>query len=105
MAKIALQFYFHIMEQPENWPKVLLHIQLLVNNTVSTTTTKTSNKIALGITLNQPLDLLADSIGLNHEIVQVEVKDAISFAQVNFKHHYDWSHQLMNLSVNKFAPL
>ena len=92
MAKIVLQFYFHTMEQPENIPKVLSRIQLLVNNTVSTAITKTSNEVALDFTPNQLLDLLASLIGMNHEVAQVEAKDAILFAQVNFKHHYNCSH-------------
>lgn len=104
-AEIALWFYLYTMNWPEDWPKVLLCIQLLINNTKSAVTTKTSNKITFGFTLNWLLDLLSSSIRLSHKVVQIEAKDAILFAQINYKHHYNQSHQPMNLRVNKFALL
>lgn len=104
-AEIVLQFYLHTMDQPEDWPKVLLRIQLLMNNSKSTFTTKTPNEVALDFTPNQPLDLLAGLIGLDYEMAQVEAKDAISFAQINYKHHYDRFHQPMHLKINNFALL
>lgn len=104
-AEIALWFYFHTIGWPEDWPKVLLWVQLLINNTKSTSITKTPNEVVLGFTPNQSLDLLAGSIRLDHKVAQVETKNAISFAQVNFKYHYDWSHQPMNLKVNNFTLL
>ena len=104
-AEIALQFYLYTIDWSENWLKVLLRIQSLINNTESLFTTKTPNKVAFGFTPNRLLDLLAGSIKMNHEIAQVEVKSVISFAQVNFKHHYDYSHQPMNLKINNFVLL
>lgn len=104
-AEIALWFYFHTIGWPEDWPKVLLWVQLLINNTKSTSITKTPNEVVLGFTPNQSLDLLAGSIRLDHKVAQVETKNAISFAQVNFKYHYDWLHQPMNLKVNNFTLL
>lgn len=104
-AEIALWFYLYTMNWPEDWPKVLLCIQLLINNTKSAVTTKTSNKITLGFTLNWLLDLLSSSIRLSHKVVQIETKDAILFAQINYKHYYNQFHQPMNLKVNKFALL
>ena len=38
-------------------------------------------------------------------MAQIEAKDAVLFAQINYKHHYDWFHQPMNLKVNDFALL
>ena len=104
-AEIMLQFYLYTMNQPEDWPKVLPRIQSLINNTKSAVITKTSNKIALGFTFNWPLDLLSGSIGLSHKMAQIEAKDTISFAQINYKHYYDWFYQSMNLKVNNFALL
>lgn len=78
-AEIALQFYLHTMNQPEDWPKVLLRIQLLINNIKSVATTRTPNKVALGFTPNRLLDLLFGSIGLSHKVAQIKAKDAISF--------------------------
>lgn len=84
---------------------MLLRIQSLINNTESLSTIKTLNKVAFSFTPNRLLDLLASSIKVNHKIAQVEVKSVISFAQVNFKHHYDHSYQPMNLKINNFALL
>lgn len=78
-AEIALQFYLHTMNQPEDWPKVLLRIQLLINNIKSVATTRTLNKVAPGPTPNRLLDLLFGSIGLSHKVAQIKAKDAISF--------------------------
>lgn len=104
-TEIAVQFYLHTINWPENWLKMLLHIQFLINNAKSSITIKTSNKIALGFTPNQSLDLLADSIRLNHKVAQIEAKNAIWFAQVNYKHHYNCFHQSINLKINNFAFL
>lgn len=104
-AKIALQFYLYTINWSKNWPKVLPQIQSLINNTEPLSTIKTPNKVAFGLTSNWLLDLLAGSIKVNHKIAQVEVKSVISFAQVNFKHYYDHSHQLINLKINNFALL
>ena len=105
MAEIALQFHLYTINQPEDWSKMLPHIQFLINNIKFMSITKTLNKIALGFTLNQLLDLLADSIRLDHKVTQVKGKNAISFAQINFNHYYNWLHQPMNFRVNNFALL
>ena len=105
IADIALWYYFHTMNQLKDWLKVLSCIQFLVNNTKSTSITKTPNKVALGFTPNQLLDLLSGSIKLSHKMAQIKTKDAILFTQINYKYHYNWFHQLMNLKVNNFALL
>lgn len=93
------------MNQLEDWLKVLSRIQSLVNNTKLTSIIKTPNKVVLGFIPNQLLDLLSGSIKLNHKMAQIETKDAILFTQINYKYHYDRSHQLINLKVNNFALL
>ena len=61
--------------------------------------------MALGFTPNRSLDLLADNNATNTAIARIDARDAISFAQMNFKHHYDRVHQPMNLKVGDFAVL
>lgn len=68
-AEIVLQFYLHTIDGLENWPKILPQIQSLINNTESLCMTKTPNKITLGFTPNQPLDLLVGSIRLDYKVV------------------------------------
>lgn len=67
-AEIVLQFYLHTIDGLENWPKILPQIQSLINNSESLCMTKTPNKITLGFTPNQPLDLLAGSIRLDYKV-------------------------------------
>ena len=89
IAEIAFCFYFYTIEKFEQWPKVLLLIQALINNSQSAITTKTFNKIALGFTPNRFLDLLIRESTINSITIWIDAKDAILFTQTNFKHYYD----------------
>ena len=59
-VKIALRFFVHALEDAFLWPKVLFCIQSILNNTSSSITGKTPNKIAYGFSPRRPLDLLSD---------------------------------------------
>ena len=54
---------------------------------------------------NQPLDMLMEKDMINSTMAQIDARDAILFAQINFKYYYDQTHQLMNLKVSNFAVL
>ena len=101
-AEIALRFYIHTLTKPTDWPKVLPRMQALLNNLTSATTSKTPNELAYGFKLNRPLDLAATADELatstdKAKIARVEAADAISFAQMHQKFHYDRRHQPMYL--------
>ena len=92
------------MDQPERWPEVLPRIQAVLNNSESaTTTTKNPNEIALGFTPNRPLDLLLSSTPIDYDMARIEARDALSYAQLNQKFHYDRSHTPMFLKVGEWA--
>ena len=91
------------MEHPERWPEALPRIQALINNSSSSSTTRTPNEIALGFTPNRPLDLLLASTPIDHDVARIEAQDALAYAQMNQKHHYDRSHTPMFLKVGDYA--
>ena len=107
-AEIALRFYIHTLDKPELWPTVLPRMQALLNNSKSSTTSQTANKVAYGFTPNTSLDLLqtttsADKTGIL--TARATAKDAINFTNVNYKHHYDRRHQPMFMKVGDQALL
>ena len=102
-AEIALRFYVHGLDKPSKWPEVLPRIQAFLNN--SSASGPTPNEVAYGFTPNKPLDLLATSHPPNHFLARTTAADAISFAQMANKFHYDRKHQPMFLKVGDWALL
>ena len=95
-AEIALRFYMHTLKKPSAWPSILPRMQALLNNARSATTTKSLNEIFYGFKPNRSLDLLATDLPQqNHVKARVKTVDAISFAQMHQKFHYDRKHQPM----------
>lgn len=98
-AEIGLRFYLHTLLKPSAWPSVLPRLQALLNNSQSSATTKAPNEISYGFALNKPIDLLSSSLLPNQVQARIEAADAISFAQVYQKFHYDRRHQPMYFRV------
>lgn len=99
-AEIALRFYMHTLMKPSEWPTILPRLQALLNNMKSSTTGKSPNEITYGFALNKPLDLITPSSSLPDQAqARVEAADAISFAQMHQKLHYDRRHQPMYFKV------
>ena len=94
-AEIALRFYLHTLGKPSAWPTVLPRMQALLNNAQSATTTKSPNELSYGFRLNKALDLITPSELPHHAMARIEAADAISFAQMSQKFHYDRKHQPM----------
>ena len=102
-AEIALRFYVHGLDKPSSWPEVLPRLQAFLNN--SSATGPTPNEVAYGFTPNKPLDLIAMSSTPNKFIARTTAADAIAFAQMSNKFHYDRKHQPMFLRVGDWALL
>ena len=100
-AEIALRFYIHTLLKPSAWPTVLPRLQALLNNLQSSTTSKTPNEIAYGFKINKPLDLLGTTSLPQQAQARVKAADAISFAQIQQKYHYDRRHQPMYFKVGE----
>lgn len=103
--EIAMRFYIHTLEKPSLWPKILPRLQALLNNSVSSTTGKTPNEVAYGFTPNTALDLLNTASSPEFLHARTSAKDAIAFANINAKYHYDRHHQPMFLRVGDYAFL
>ena len=105
IVEIALRFFVHALEDTSLWPEVLPRIQSILNNTSSSTTGKTPNKVAYGFSPHRPLDLLSNSLLPNTLQVRTDATDAISFALANQKAHYDRKHQPLFMKVGDWAML
>ena len=80
----------------------------MLNNSSLVTTKKTLNEVVYRFTLNQPLDIIfkgTDPVNVNIMITHIEVHNAITFMNINAKHHYNRKHQLMFLKVSDYALL
>lgn len=61
-----------------------MQIQTLINNLQLAASIKTSNKITLDFTPNQLLNPLTGKNVINTAAAQIDIKDTILFAQINF---------------------
>ncbi len=93
------------MDDPSCWPEVLPRIQSLLNNTSSSTTGKTPNKIPHGFSPRRPLDLCSAVASPNTYVTHAKATNVISFAPANQKQHYDKRHQPIFMKVGVWAML
>ena len=95
-VETAVRFWLSTLEQPEEWPITIPAIQAVFNNSISAATQHSPNEVIYGFSLNQPSDLAAmeyDRRTLPQHLVRVSANDAIAFAQMSAKFHYDRRHQ------------
>lgn len=86
---------------------MLPRIQALLNNLTSSTTSKAPNEITYGFKLNRPLDLIAatERLSQQHKLARIDTTNAISFAQIHQKYHYDRRHQPIYIKKDNEAYL
>ena len=101
MVEIALRFFIHAMDNLSYLPEILRQIQLVLNNTSSSTTSKTPNKIAYGFSLRRSLDLYLAIASPNIYIAHTKASDTIFFAPANQKEHYDMIHSPLFMKVRE----
>ena len=77
----------------------------MLNNTLSSTTSKTPNKIAYGFLPRKPLDLISLSSRSNTFVARVDAADAIPFALANQKAHHDKKDQPLFMKIGDWAML
>ena len=90
--EIALKFFIHDLQNASIWSQILFKFQALNNNVNSSATEKTSNEIAYNFTSNRFLDLLFDTNVINFSHNRIKTRDAISWTNMKYKHHYDKRH-------------
>lgn len=88
------------------WSVTIPAIQAAYNNSISAPLGRAPNEVASGFSLNLPLDLGAyEKQLLPENIARLEAADAIAFAQMNSKFHYDRRHQPQFFRQGDFALL
>ena len=105
IAKIALRFFIHELQNASIWSHVLSRFQTLNNNANSSTTRKTSNEIAYDFIFNRSLNLLSNMNldMLNQSHIRIQTRDVIFWVNMKYKHHYDRRHTSLFFKKNDWA--
>ena len=104
--EIAIRYWIATLQKPEAWPSTLPIIQFRYNNSISQPLGRTPNEVATGFTINESLDLTGiEKQGLAKDVIRVSASDAIAFAQINNKFHYDRAHHPQYLRAGDWALL
>ncbi len=105
-VKIALRFCLNTLTTATEWPKSLPFIQSNLNNAKSNSTGKTPNETIYGFSPNVASTLNVDAGRvLPLPTSRVEVADAIDFAKMDAKYHYDRKHQPLAMRIGEYALL
>ena len=87
------------------WPEVLPRIQALLNNSAASGASTTPNEVTYRFTPNRPLDLLNLLPSIDYITARILVSDAVAFAQISGKFHYNRQHQPIFLKAGNWALL
>lgn len=88
--EIALQFFIYMLKDFTYWSQVFFYIQAIINNTSSSTTKKTPNKIIYDFALKKLLEFFLVLTTPNTLTVYVNTFEAILFALFNQKQVYNY---------------
>ena len=102
-VETMLRFFIATLQSPADWPKCLAKIQSMLNNSTSSTR-KSPNEICYGFTLNFTIDY-ASSLDIDLPKSRIEAAEALDFAAITIKYHYDRKHTAMFLAVGDWALL
>src|SRR5438045_589338 len=98
-----LQFFIGTLENDIEWPKCLTCIQSVLNNSMSTTG-RSANEICYSFMPNFTMDYEATR-EIDYPKARIEASDALDFAAMNVKHHYDRKHTAMFFAVGDWVLL
>ena len=104
-VEIALRFFLHALHNSALWPQVLPQIQAIIDNTSSSSTGKSPNKVAYGFSPRRSLDLLAALPTPDALAARTDAAEAVSFALLNQKVTYDQKHQPLFMKVGEWPML
>ena len=105
-VEIALRFWISTLENVSAWPCTIPAIQSNYNNAISAPLGRSPNEVASGFSPNQPLDLGAyEKHVMPGNIARLEAADAIAFAQMHAKYHYDRRHHPQFFREGEYALL
>jgi hypothetical protein len=104
-VEVMLRFFLATLEQSTDWPRCLPKIQSVLNNAKSTSSTgQTPNEIVYGFTPNFAIDYTTDP-EIDFPAARVDAADALDFAVMNMKFHYDRRHTAMFLAPGDWSLL
>ena len=99
-TKIILKYYIH---QSEKWSKMFFRIQTVFNNSKSASIVKIFNEIVLNFIPNRFLNFLFSATPVDYDIIRIEIRNVLFYAQLNQKFHYDRFHISMSLKIDKWV--
>ena len=99
-----LRFFLATMKDPTKWTCCLSKIQSVLNNSQASSTDRTPNKIAYGFTPNFAVDYTTDS-DIDFPLARIDAANALDFAAMNMKFHYDRRYTPMFLAPSDWALL
>ena len=97
-AEIMLRFFIAGLEHPRQWPRTLSRLQAVLNSSASISTEKSATEVIYGFRPRQPLDLITDSAMPEPTIARISAADALAFASMTSKYHYDRRHKPLVLN-------
>ena len=103
MTETMLQFFIGTLENDSQWPKCLTQIQLVLNNLMSTTG-RSANEICYSFMPNFMIDY-ATTQDIDSLKAWIKASNALDYAAMNIKHHYDCKHTAMFFAVGDWALL
>jgi hypothetical protein len=103
--KIALRYYIQELHDSTLWITALWKFQSIFNNTRSIVIEKISNELLYEITSNLSLYISFTNKALNHHHLRKKAQDAINWAQMQNKTHYDRRHTSLFLKVEEWVLL
>ena len=104
-VETMLRFFIATLEDPTEWPHCLPRIQSVLNNArAMSSTDRTPNEIAYGFTPNFTVDYTMDP-NIDFPAARVDAADALDFAAINMKFHYDRRYTAMFLATGDWALL
>jgi transposase InsO family protein len=109
-AEISLRYYIATLSNENLWPTVLPRMQSAINNAVNLTATgKSPNEILYGFKPKEAIDLLTEpvlkNIDKDRTAARIDAKDAIAFAAMRAKSHYDRRHHEMFLNPGNWVNI
>jgi hypothetical protein len=103
--KIALRYYIQKMLDSTLWISALWKFQSIFNNTRFAVTEKTSNELFYEITSHLSLNIASNKTLKSHNLLRKDAQNAIDWAQMQNKAHYDWRHTSLFLKMNEWVLL
>jgi hypothetical protein len=103
--EITLRYYIQKLLDSTLWVSALWKFQSIFNNTRSIVTEKISNELLYEITSNLSLNISFKNKVLNHDYLRKKAQNAINWAQMQNKAHYDRRHTSLFLKIDEWVLL